>query len=315
MSTYDSDAYLVLEGVLILYTGTPTENIVIPSVINNQTITRIGSGAFRDCWKIKSITIPDTVTSIENCAFGGCEILTEINLPVFSNQLHIDKDAFQGCTNIQRILTTMTEKQYQDINASGHKLEDDSVIVLDNSNLKMILGSMGDYIQKVPIESRMVFCIKSNDEKVLEDTLFVYGREGKITISEDEAFMNHIKKGYTSDVSSEDDILMDWYARADKEANYNRTSLAYYKLDETTRLEGKVRIKLYVSEGFHLVQSAVKVAYNGESYYVYRRHYLSSNDKEPLLRFDMAIYNEDGLIEKGEVVGEVYAKYRLLSLL
>jgi len=111
----------------------------------------------------------------------------------------------------------MTEKQYQDINASGHKLEDDSVIVLDNSNLRMVLGSMGEYIQKVPIESRMVFCIKSNDEKVLEDTLFVYGHKGKITISEDEAFMNHIKKGYTSDVSSEDDILMDWYARADKE--------------------------------------------------------------------------------------------------
>ena len=62
--------------------------IDIPSAIDGNSVTAIGSGAFRDCSFITNITIPATVTSIEGNAFAGCSNLTSLMLlgtvpPVF----------------------------------------------------------------------------------------------------------------------------------------------------------------------------------------------------------------------------------------
>ena len=42
-------------------------------------IVGIGANAFNSCTKLESITIPGTVTSIEDKAFHRCEVLTEVN--------------------------------------------------------------------------------------------------------------------------------------------------------------------------------------------------------------------------------------------
>ena len=52
-------------------------DIVIPSSYNNLPVTSIGSGAFRDCASLTSITIPDSVTSIGSNAFSGCTNLIQ----------------------------------------------------------------------------------------------------------------------------------------------------------------------------------------------------------------------------------------------
>ena len=62
--------------------------IDIPSAIDGNSVTAIGSGAFQDCSFITNITIPATVTSIEGNAFAGCSNLTSLMLlgtvpPVF----------------------------------------------------------------------------------------------------------------------------------------------------------------------------------------------------------------------------------------
>lgn len=64
---------------IIGYAGTKRENVVIPASKNGVALKTIGANAFASCGLI-SITIPDTVTSIEGSAFYNNK-LTSLRLP------------------------------------------------------------------------------------------------------------------------------------------------------------------------------------------------------------------------------------------
>ena len=70
------------------------KNSIIP---DDGSVTRIGDGAFYDCYGLTSIIIPDSVTSIEDYAFRGCSGLTSIIIP---GRTSIAKTAFYGCSGI-----------------------------------------------------------------------------------------------------------------------------------------------------------------------------------------------------------------------
>lgn len=54
--------------------------LTVLSKYNGQTVTWIGSNAFKNCYKIKKIRIPDTVTEIDRNAFLGCSALEEVEI-------------------------------------------------------------------------------------------------------------------------------------------------------------------------------------------------------------------------------------------
>ncbi|MVX63098.1 leucine-rich repeat protein [Clostridium chromiireducens] len=62
-------------GRIVAYRGTDTE-LVIPNTINGVKVTSIGNSAFSLNYKLKSITIPNSITSIGKDAFLGCDNLT-----------------------------------------------------------------------------------------------------------------------------------------------------------------------------------------------------------------------------------------------
>ena len=64
-------------------------------------MTSIGDYTFFDCSSLTSITIPDSVTSIESGAFEGCSGLT--NVTIGNGVTSIGDSAFFNCRNLTSI--------------------------------------------------------------------------------------------------------------------------------------------------------------------------------------------------------------------
>ena len=76
--------------------STPLRSIVLP-----DSVTTIGNCAFFDCPSLTSITIPDSVTSIGDSAFGSCGSLTSITLP--DGITSIGDSAFAVCKSLTSV--------------------------------------------------------------------------------------------------------------------------------------------------------------------------------------------------------------------
>lgn len=79
---------------IIKYTGSESE-VVIPSQIDGKNVSCIGREAFKDCSFLTSVTIPNTVTSIQYLAFYRCKNLKQVNFSKTDSAISfIDDSAF-----------------------------------------------------------------------------------------------------------------------------------------------------------------------------------------------------------------------------
>ncbi len=75
--------------------------VYIETVIIEEGVTSIGSGAFFDCFCLRRVEIPESVTSIGNYAFDGCHDLEAMTLP--TGLKVIGNEAFMGCSGLEEI--------------------------------------------------------------------------------------------------------------------------------------------------------------------------------------------------------------------
>lgn len=74
---------------------------VISKIILPKSTLRIDKGAFRECKKLESIDISNSVTSIGDLVFCGCTRLTNIDIP--NSVTSIGENTFSECTSLKSI--------------------------------------------------------------------------------------------------------------------------------------------------------------------------------------------------------------------
>jgi hypothetical protein len=90
-------------------------DIVIPRKYNGKLVKAISDSAFSYKSSIKSIKIPDTVTSIGDFAFTYCTVLDNIEIP--DSVVSIGSSAFYGCSvlkeiNIPKYITNLSAQVF-----------------------------------------------------------------------------------------------------------------------------------------------------------------------------------------------------------
>ncbi|MBQ4424831.1 MAG: leucine-rich repeat protein [Lachnospiraceae bacterium] len=87
------------------------------SVSIPDSVTSIGDGAFKTCFRLKKVTIPEGVTYIGNEAFSGCTDMEELILP--DSVIFMGKEAFASCQKLTSLdipdrLTVISERAFAD---------------------------------------------------------------------------------------------------------------------------------------------------------------------------------------------------------
>ena len=108
----------------------------VKSVIIPEGVTTISENAFRLCENLVSIDIPDSVTTIGDFAFIHCHSLTSIVIP--NSVTNIGDAAFSGCSDLTSIVIPNSVTYIGDRAFSG--CSDLTSIVIPNS-----VTSIGDF--------------------------------------------------------------------------------------------------------------------------------------------------------------------------
>ena len=66
-----------------------------------DTLTSIGSYAFRGCSGVETIRFSNTLETIGESAFSGCTSVTELNLP--SSLKELRRYAFENCSSVKTL--------------------------------------------------------------------------------------------------------------------------------------------------------------------------------------------------------------------
>ena len=88
------DAYEIV-GLL----SPPKSHVIIPTVVDEKAVIKIGNNAFSQT-DIAELTIPWTVTEIDDGAFSGCSSLERIMFRGGSSLQRLGNNAFSNCTSL-----------------------------------------------------------------------------------------------------------------------------------------------------------------------------------------------------------------------
>lgn len=81
------------------YTG--PDELTVPAEVNGMTVTAISEGCFRECDRLTTVILPDSVTVIGDDAFSGCDNLRGIYIP--ESVMSIGASALAGCSSLEAV--------------------------------------------------------------------------------------------------------------------------------------------------------------------------------------------------------------------
>ena len=102
-NTYENGQGIMKFDATIIQIGAKAFNecATLKSIIIPDGVSTIGSTAFRNCTSLTSVTIPDSIISIGGSAFYGCSSLTSVAIP--DGIISIGGSAFYGCSSLTSV--------------------------------------------------------------------------------------------------------------------------------------------------------------------------------------------------------------------
>lgn len=94
---------------IISYQGNRTQ-IVVPDVIEGNSVAEIGKKTFLGKKSLKKVTIPKSVVKIEDWAFANCNQLEEVVLE--NENIIFGKGVFQGCKSLKKMIVLKEHMQF-----------------------------------------------------------------------------------------------------------------------------------------------------------------------------------------------------------
>ena len=91
----------ILKGTEVIATFGFVNQDYLKTIIIPDSVTSIGHGAFCDCKNLTTIEIPNSIRNINNAVFKDCSSLTSITIP--DSVITIGAGAFWGCSSLTNI--------------------------------------------------------------------------------------------------------------------------------------------------------------------------------------------------------------------
>lgn len=93
--------YTVPSGTVAIAGGAFKDCAKLESLVISDSVTAIGKSAFENCAALKRITLPKSITKLETLTFSGCAALAEIALP--DGLKALGEKVFSGCAAFKSV--------------------------------------------------------------------------------------------------------------------------------------------------------------------------------------------------------------------
>lgn len=320
--------YAIADHTIITYSGNNI-SLKIPEKIKNISIRSIGAGALMDLKELQYIMLPPKLTSIGNSAFANDVNLATVILP--GTIKTIGTSAFSNCKQLTDITIydyLISEQEYTALKNSSFRAAEDIYVAHHMPKIEIIDQILNSALSWGP---KAACCVPGNINRLfytaqaveddgfqlmyrnLNNICFIHKHSKPTT--EDSGFVEYLDSHSEYTQIELSDEMNDKYLRINKLPSYQKTAIFTLNDRETKDVNGKKSISMTLKFGFFFCQSACKVICEGKQYYVYRRYYLSPDEKMQFARRDVAIYTDEGVVMDKKEAQKVYAKYKFLCIL
>ncbi len=324
MSSYMDKTYAAIDGVLLSYTGKEA-SLRLPVKLADMRIRTVGRGAVMESEALQQVVVPQGVEHIGELAFARCGSLADAYLPYTAKT--VGKDAFFGCRKLVSLFIygiTLSEQQYSDLRAASARVNGSEYLASVFPSAGIVQDAVNATEARpanaVPKDIARLFTTQSlKDEggaSSLERDLDGFGFSSpERYATERDAFTALLadRRSCRPDAASEE--KNDQFVKTEKYPEIKKTAVFTFSDAGTEARNGVREITGEIRIGYHFWQSKVPVAHDGKTYYIYRRHYLCAEPGLNYIRRDVGVFTAGGCVVNKWEAQEVYAKYKLLSIL